>query len=114
MDSSTRSGRFDESKHPRGQADNPGKFKSKPVPTPPTATPRRRRAEAAPGVEPSDEAMALAMGFVWDEIEIEMARPTNDAERSDDPDPVEGGWHGVNCADCGQPMDEPERTPWRL
>lgn len=33
---------FDESKHPRGQPDNPGKFKSRPLPTPPEARPRRR------------------------------------------------------------------------
>ena len=34
---------FDEAKHPRGQLDNAGQFKGKPVPTPPKATPRRRQ-----------------------------------------------------------------------
>ena len=32
---------FDEGKHPRGQPDNAGKFKGKPLPTPPKASPRR-------------------------------------------------------------------------
>ena len=34
---------FDESKHPRGQPDNAGRFKGKPNPTPPKASARRRR-----------------------------------------------------------------------
>ena len=34
---------FDETKHPRGQPGNPGKFKGKPAPVPPRATTRGRR-----------------------------------------------------------------------
>lgn len=44
---------FDETKHPRGQPDNPGKFKARPLPTPPKPTPRR----AAP--DPQEPKPAL-------------------------------------------------------
>lgn len=43
MPSSSRSASFDEKLHPRGQPDNPGKFKGKPVPAPPRATTPGRR-----------------------------------------------------------------------
>ena len=36
----TSSGGFDETKHPRGQPDNPGQFKRNPIPLPPAARPR--------------------------------------------------------------------------
>ena len=41
MVGSTSSDGFDETKHPRGQPDNPGKFKGKPIPAPPPAGRRR-------------------------------------------------------------------------
>ena len=41
MVNSTSPGGFDEAQHPRGQPDNPGKFKGKPIPAPPS--PGRRR-----------------------------------------------------------------------
>ena len=43
MPGSSPSAAFDESQHPRGQPDNPGQFKGKPTPAPPTASPRRRK-----------------------------------------------------------------------
>lgn len=43
MPGSTPSAGFDETKHPRGQSDNAGKFKGKPAPAPPKASPRRRK-----------------------------------------------------------------------
>ena len=115
---------FDETKHPRGQPDNAGKFKSKPVPTPPKATPRRRQpwgseAEAPTddgasdepdpaqdGFDLSDEPETVALGFAWDEIHLELADPDADDGASDEPDPdlKDEEWRGVNCADCGQPM----------
>ena len=197
---------FDESQHPRGQPDNAGKFKSRPLPTPPKVRPQRRsqgrgaaapssikvhivdeealsspdpeaihaylrqrgwqrrgepppapdiwelptpdgtyevlapsprrlvdyprrvsellrtlsivedRSEldilddflGAPEVEPSDEAMAVAAGFSWDEVHSEMADPFTDGEASDGTDPEEE-WRGVNCADCEQPMIFPDK-----
>ena len=38
---------FDETKHSRGQPDNPGKFKARPLPIPPKAT-SRQATRAAP------------------------------------------------------------------
>ena len=46
---------FDGSKHPRGQPDNAGKFKRKPVPTPPKATLRRRQPRRSEAEAPSDD-----------------------------------------------------------
>ena len=46
----------------------------------------------------------MALGFAWDEIEVALADLFADDEASDEPDPVEEEWRGVNCADCGQPM----------
>ena len=48
MPGTTPTASFDE-KHPRGQPDNPGQFKSKQLPSPPAARPRRRGgSDAAP------------------------------------------------------------------
>ena len=50
---------FDETKHPRGQPENRGRFKGKPIPAPPKATARNRRGEPGAGTQPSEPKPTL-------------------------------------------------------
>lgn len=59
MPSSTSSAGFDEMKHPRGQPDNPGKFRGKPIPAPPS--PGRRRPATAPMLSTPTSDIPLAV-----------------------------------------------------
>ena len=92
---------FDETKHPRGQPDNAGKFKSRTLPEPPPA--RRRPTKE---VEPSDDAMALAAGLSWDEMVVELG-DQNEVE-VDGPDPLDEEWEGKTCIACKLPMNNPD------
>ena len=59
MPGSIPSAGFDETKHPRGQPDNAGKFKGKPAPAPPPASPRRRK--SAFDLQRLDEASSKSL-----------------------------------------------------
>ena len=67
---------FDETKHPRGQPDNPGKFRRRPLPTPPkaTSTERARRVGVALGMvaaaheEPMDTVELRAGGHTQEVV----------------------------------------------
>ena len=85
------SSNFDESKHPRGQPDNPGQFKRKPAPEPPKATPRQRQSEAETprlshtdilemGRQVGEAASTVGLGGRYDLIDA----GTNDVFRSEE------------------------------
>lgn len=57
MTGSTPSAGFDEAKHPRGQSDNAGKFKRKPIPAPPP--PGRRGPGPAARTQTSEIPLAV-------------------------------------------------------
>lgn len=59
MPSSTSPAGFDETRHPRGQPDNPGKFRGKPIPAPPS--PGRRRPATAPMLSTPTSEIPLAV-----------------------------------------------------
>lgn len=64
---------FDESKHPRGQPDNPGKFRRAATPEPPKATTQPAKRAEAPLIDIDDPSqveeivasLAFAAGFEW-------------------------------------------------
>ena len=84
----------DEAKHPRGQPDNAGQFKSKPPPAPPPAS--RRSAKSAASADRDHTESCDRMEHP----------PHYGVEKAPD-----GSAHPFRCGRCGAPIGHTGRTP---